>query len=86
MITCVVVSFNVVFSVDTSCRIEPHVQKDFFLCIVFFALFVLRCIVDDCELGDVSAYNSAARSSPSVPFLETEVVLLSAHLCLEIAK
>ena len=31
-------------------------------------------------------YNSAVRASTSVPFLDTEVALLSSHLCLEIVK
>ena len=40
--------FNMfVFSADISCRMTPHVHKDFPFCIVFLPNFALQNIVED---------------------------------------
>ena len=40
--------------VDVSCRMTPRGSQGLSSCIVFLALFALRCLVDDYELGDES--------------------------------
>ena len=74
IITCAVVSFNVVVSADSTSRITPHVQKDF-----FFALCLLQTvhrIISSMTMSSVrsvfpcSLYNSVVRAFNSVPFSE----------------
>ena len=47
-------AFFLSFSVDSSCRITPHVQKDFPFALCLFANFALKHFVDNRELCEVT--------------------------------